>query len=55
MRYAVIQNNEVVNIIKADENFALKYAEETGNTVICVENILCDIGYKYIDNEFKPE
>jgi len=55
MRYAVIQDNEVVNVIKADEEFALKYAQETGNTVICIEGIQCDIGYKYIDNEFKLE
>lgn len=55
MRYAVIQNNEVVNIIKADEDFALKYAEETGNTLVCVENTKCDIGYKYINGEFLAE
>lgn len=55
MRYAVIQNNEVINAIKADEEFALKYAEETGNTVICIEGIQCDIGYKYINGQFLAE
>lgn len=54
MRYAVIKDNQVINIIKADESFAASYAEMTGNLLVNVESVYCDIGYQYIDGAFIP-
>lgn len=46
-RYAIIENNKVINIIEADANFIENYEKET---VLVDENV--SIGYDYIDGEF---
>lgn len=54
MRYAVIEDGIVINIIKSDEAFATQYAAESGKLVINVDEIHCDIGYRYVDGAFLP-
>ena len=55
-RYAVIEENKVTNVIKADADFAADYSEKTGNTLIGIDGVFCDIGFIYdsLTGEFSP-
>jgi len=46
-RYAIIENNKVINIIEAETDFAEAY---DGEIVLTDESV--GIGYDYINNEF---
>jgi len=49
MRYAIIENNTVTNIVEADEEFAKTQGW------INVHNIFCDIGWLYDGKNFAPD
>ena len=48
MKYAIIENSEVVNIINAEESFI----EESRLNAVLLKDAFVDIGWKYIDGEF---
>lgn len=48
MKYAIIENNEVINIINAEQSFI----DENRLNAVSIEGIFVDIGWKYIDGEF---
>lgn len=50
MRFAIIENNLVINVIEADENFV----NELEFTAIDVTDKICGIGFSFVDGEFHP-
>ena len=48
MRYAIIENDFVVNIIEADEDFISELSAHT----IKVDDVICYIGSRYVNGEF---
>ena len=47
MRYAIIENTEVINVIVADD----KFIKDTKLTAIKCDDLIC-VGWSYIDGEF---
>lgn len=50
MRFAIIKDNKVVNIIEADENFII----ENNLDAIDITDKICGLGFSYLDDEFIP-
>lgn len=50
MRFAIIENNIVINVIDADENFINEFYPEAVN----VTDKICGRGFIYRDGEFEP-
>lgn len=48
MRYAILENNTVVNLINATQDFI----DQSGLNAVLVDNIFCDIGMVYQDGVF---
>ena len=51
MRYAILENNTVVNLINATQDFI----DQSGLNAVLVDNIFCDIGMVYQDGGFIPQ
>ena len=51
MRYAILENNTVVNLINATQDFI----DQSGLNAVLVDNIFCDIGMVYQDGVFIPQ
>ncbi len=49
MRYAIIENEIIVNVIEADKDFVARY-----ELAVLDENNEASVGGKYIDGEFSP-
>lgn len=47
MRYAIIENETIVNVIEADEDFVARY-----ELAVLDENNEASVGGKYIDGKF---
>lgn len=50
MRFAIIENNIVINVIDADENFI----EELNSDALDVTDKICGIGFTYENGQFLP-
>lgn len=48
MRYAILENNTVVNLINATQDFI----DQSGLNAVLADNIFCDIGMVYQDGVF---
>lgn len=48
MKFAIIENDVVVNVIAADQDFVDKHYPDAIN----VDDVFCGIGWSYIDGEF---
>lgn len=51
MRYAILENNTVVNLINATQDFI----DQSGLNAVLVDNIFCDIGMVHQDGGFIPQ
>lgn len=51
MRYAILENNTVVNLINATQDFI----DQSGLNAVLVDNVFCDIGMIYQDGVFIPQ